>query len=105
MSDQPEKKTGRIAQIRQAYGAIKSLDRNLGWWMLLAAVVTAGIVIGIGFLFGGWWRWYAVAVAIPPWKLECAITETSPRAISSATRKYISCGQFIPPSSRGSVRP
>lgn len=65
MSDQPEKKTGRIAQIRQAYGAIKSLDSNLGWWMLLAAVVTAGVVIGIGFLFGGWWRWYAVAVAIP----------------------------------------
>ena len=65
MSDQPEKKSGRIAQIRQAYSAIKSLDPNIGWWMLLAAVGAAAVVIGIGFLVGGWWRWYAVAVAIP----------------------------------------
>ncbi len=65
MSDQPEKKSGRIAQIRQAYSAIKSIDPNIGWWMLLAAVGAAGVVIGIGFLFGGWWRWYSVAVAIP----------------------------------------
>ena len=65
MSDQPEKKSGRIAQIRQAYTAIKSLDRNLGWWMLLAAVGAAAVVIGIGFAFGGFWRWYAVIVAIP----------------------------------------
>ena len=33
MSEQPEKKTGRIAQARQAYSAIKSLDPKLGWWM------------------------------------------------------------------------
>jgi hypothetical protein len=65
VSDQPEKKSGRIAQIRQAYTAIKSLDRNLGWWMLLAAVGAAAVVIGIGFAFGGFWRWYAVIVAIP----------------------------------------
>ena len=65
MSDQPEKKPGRIAQIRQAYSAIKSLDRNLGWWMLLAAVGAAAVVIGIGFAVGGFWRWYAVLVAIP----------------------------------------
>ena len=65
MSDQPEKKTGRIAQIRQAYRAIKSLDRNLGWWMLLAAVVAAAVIIGIGALIGGWWFWYSIAVALP----------------------------------------
>ena len=39
MSDQPEAKTGRIAQIRQAYSAIKKLDPRLGWWMLAAVVV------------------------------------------------------------------
>ena len=65
MSDQPEKKTGRIAQIRQAYRAIKSLDRNLGWWMLLAAVGSAAVVIGIGALIGGGWFWYSIVVAIP----------------------------------------
>ncbi len=65
MSDQPEKKSGRIAQIRQAYRAIKSLDSNLGWWMLLAAVGAAAVVIGIGFLLGGWWRWDGLVVAIP----------------------------------------
>jgi hypothetical protein len=65
VSDQPEKKTGRIAQVRQAYAAIKSLDPNLGWWMLLAGVVSAGVIIGLGFLLGGWWRWYGLVVAIP----------------------------------------
>ncbi|WP_392542379.1 DUF4191 family protein [Oryzobacter telluris] len=65
MSDQPEKKTGRLAQIRQAYSAIKSLDPNLGWWMLLAAVGAAAVLVGGGFLLGGWWRWYSVIIAIP----------------------------------------
>ena len=73
MSDQPEKKSGRIAQIRQAYSAIKSLDRNLGWWMLLAAVGAAAVVIGIGFAFGGFWRWYAVIVAIPTALLSAVV--------------------------------
>ncbi|HYN75199.1 MAG TPA: DUF4191 domain-containing protein [Candidatus Limnocylindria bacterium] len=65
MSDQPEKKTGRIAQIRQAYTAIKSLDPRLGWWMLLAAVGTAAVIVGIGFLVGGWWVWYSAIMALP----------------------------------------
>ncbi|HYH72623.1 MAG TPA: DUF4191 domain-containing protein [Nocardioides sp.] len=65
MSDQPEAKTGRIAQIRQAYAAIRNLDPRLGWWMLGAALGVAAVVIGIGFLVGGFWVWYAVFVAIP----------------------------------------
>ena len=65
MSDQPEAKTGRIAQIRQAYKAIKNLDPKLGWWMLGAALLAAAVVIGIGALFGGFWVWYAVIMAIP----------------------------------------
>ncbi len=65
MSDQPEAKTGRIAQIRQAYKAIKNLDPRLGWWMLGAALLSAAVVIGIGALFGGFWVWYAVIMAIP----------------------------------------
>ena len=44
MSDQPEAKTGRIAQIRQAYTAIKNLDPRLGWWMLGAALGTAAVI-------------------------------------------------------------
>jgi hypothetical protein len=65
VSDQPEAKTGRIAQIRQAYSAIKNLDPKLGWWMLGAALAAAAVVIGIGALFGGFWVWYAVIMAIP----------------------------------------
>ena len=65
MSDQPEKKPGRIAEIRQAYRALKSLDPRLGWWMLGAALATAAVIIGVGFLLGGWWRWYGILIAIP----------------------------------------
>ncbi|HET7761913.1 MAG TPA: DUF4191 domain-containing protein [Phycicoccus sp.] len=65
MSDQPEKKTGRIAEIRQAYRAIKSLDPKLGWWMLGAGLLTAAVIIGIGAIVGGGWLWYSVFVAIP----------------------------------------
>jgi hypothetical protein len=65
VSDQPEAKTGRIAQIRQAYTAIKNLDPRLGWWMLGAALGTAAVIVGIGFLVGGWWVWYAAIVALP----------------------------------------
>ncbi len=64
MSDQPEAKTGRIAQIRQAYTAIHQLDRRIGWWMGGAAVLAAAVVIGIGAFFGGFWLWYSVIMAI-----------------------------------------
>jgi Domain of unknown function (DUF4191) len=73
VSEQPEKKTGRIAQARQAYSAIKSLDPKLGWWMLLAAVGTAAVLLGIGFLVGGWWVWYAALTAIPSALLAAVI--------------------------------
>ena len=65
MSDQPEAKTGRIAQIRQAYAAIKQLDPRLGWWMLGAALGAAAVIVGIGLIFGGFWVWYAAIMAIP----------------------------------------
>lgn len=73
MSEQSEKKPGRIGQIRQAYRAIKSLDPNLGWWMLLAAVGVAAVLIGGGFLIGGWWRWYGIIIAIPSALLAAVI--------------------------------
>ncbi|HMM95834.1 MAG: DUF4191 domain-containing protein [Micrococcales bacterium] len=73
MSDAPEKKQGRIAEIRQAYRAIKSLDPKLGWWMLGAALLAAAVVIGIGAYFGGGWLIYAVLVAIPTALLAAVI--------------------------------
>ena len=45
MSDQPEAKTGRIAQIRQAYTAIHRLDPKIGWWMAGAAVLAAAATL------------------------------------------------------------
>ncbi|MEO6020651.1 MAG: DUF4191 family protein [Knoellia sp.] len=60
-----EKKPGRIAEIRQAYSAIKTLDAKIGWAMLLAALVTFAVMVGIGFLLGGIWRWYLIIIAIP----------------------------------------
>lgn len=69
MSDQPAKKTGRIAEIRQAYQAIKSLDPHLGRWMLAWGLLTAVVVVAIGTLVGGGigsgWFWYSVLVALP----------------------------------------
>jgi len=60
-----EKKPGRIAEIRQAYSAIKTIDAKIGWAMLLAALVTFVVLVGIGFLLGGLWRWYLLIIAIP----------------------------------------
>ncbi len=69
MSDQPAKKTGRVAEIRQAYRAIKSLDPKLGWWMLGAGVLTFLVIVALGAVFGGGigsgWFWYSVLVALP----------------------------------------
>ena len=64
MSEKPQK-TGRVAEIRQAYTALKSLDPMLGRWMLAAALGSAAVVIAIGFLIGGFWRWYMILMAIP----------------------------------------
>ncbi len=69
MSDQPAKKTGRVAEIRQAYQAIKSLDPQLGWWMLGWGALTFLVVVAIGTILGGGfftgWFWYSVLVALP----------------------------------------
>ncbi|NHA67123.1 DUF4191 family protein [Phycicoccus flavus] len=73
MSEKPEKKTGRIAEIRQAYTALKSLDPKLGHWMLGAALLVAAVLIGGGFLLGGFWRWYGILVAIPAAALAAVI--------------------------------
>lgn len=45
------KQPGRIAQIRQGYKAIRSLDPNVGWWMLAAAL---GALV-VSLLVGGLW--------------------------------------------------
>ena len=71
--DKPEKKPGRIAEIRQGYRAIRQIDSKIGWWMLLAAVVVAAVIIGIGFALGGMWRWYFILVAIPAAALAAVI--------------------------------
>ena len=71
MSD--EKKQGRVAQIRQSYQAIRSLDSRIGWYMLLASVLTLAVIAGIGFAIGGFWRWYMILVAIPAAALAAVI--------------------------------
>ncbi|MGL5817039.1 MAG: DUF4191 domain-containing protein [Phycicoccus sp.] len=65
MSDQPAKKPGRLAEIRQAYRAIRSMDRRLGWWMLFAALATAGALVGVGALLGSPWVFYFAILALP----------------------------------------
>ncbi len=72
MSETP-KKTGRFAQIREAYRAIKTLDPKLGQWMLLAALVTFLVIVGFGVWGGGFWILYAVVVAIPAAALAATI--------------------------------
>ncbi|HYN28671.1 MAG TPA: DUF4191 domain-containing protein [Dermatophilaceae bacterium] len=63
MSKDATKKPGRIAEIRQGYAAIRSIDKRIGWWMLLTAVVTFGVIVGIGFLLG--YPIYAAILALP----------------------------------------
>ena len=66
MSDQPEAKTGRIAQIRQAYTRHPAASTpGSGGGCSLPRSRAAAVVIGIGALFGGFWVWYAVLMAIP----------------------------------------
>jgi hypothetical protein len=65
VSDQSDKKPGRLSEIRQGYRAIKTMDRRIGWWMLLAALGTAGVLVGTGALLGGGWLLYGVILAVP----------------------------------------
>jgi Domain of unknown function (DUF4191) len=58
-----EKKPGRIAQMRQVFTATRRLDPLIGWYMLLAAIATLVVVIGIGVLVGHWM--YATILAVP----------------------------------------
>ena len=62
-SGTPEEKQGRLAQMRQVFTASRRLDPLIGWYMLLAAVATLAVVIGIGALVGHWL--YATVLAVP----------------------------------------
>jgi hypothetical protein len=73
VSDQPAKKPGRLAEIRQAYRAIRSIDTRIGWWMLLAALVTAGGLVGVGALLGSPWVFYFAILALPSALLAATI--------------------------------
>lgn len=68
-----EQKTGRIAEIRQSYQAIRSIDPKIGQFMLLFGGLTFAVVAAIGFLLGGWWRWYFLLMAIPAAGLAAVI--------------------------------
>lgn len=68
-----DEKQGRIAQIRQSYQAIRNLDSRLGWYMLGAALGVFALITAIGFLLGGFWRWYLLLVAIPAAALAAVI--------------------------------
>lgn len=68
-----EEKQGRIAQIRQSYQAIRSIDAKIGWFMLLAALATFAVLTAIGFALGGFWRWYMILMAIPAAGLAAVI--------------------------------
>lgn len=72
MSETP-KKRGRFRQIRDAYAAIKSLDPAVGRWMLIAALVTFLVILGLGVWAGGFWILYAVVIGIPAAALAATI--------------------------------
>lgn len=80
MSDKTEnatKEPGRVAQVRQAYAAIKQLDPKLGWWMAAAALAAFLLIVGIGAAlsggFSGLWFWYSFIVAIPAAALAAVV--------------------------------
>jgi hypothetical protein len=76
-----EKKPGRVAQMREVFTASRRLDPLIGWYMLLAAVATLVIVIGIGVLVGHWR--YATFLGIPT-ALLAAVFVMSRRAERAA---------------------
>lgn len=63
--DPTAKKQGRIAQIRQGYQAVRQLDPRVGWYMLGSALIVFVAISAIGFVLGGFWRWYLILTAIP----------------------------------------
>lgn len=62
-SDAPDKKPGRLAQIRQVYTAARQVDPMIGWWMLISAVVVLAVAAGVGLVFGRWV--YGLILGIP----------------------------------------
>ena len=61
--EQAPKKPGRIAQMRAVFTQSKTLDPQIGWWMLLVFVLTLAVAVGIGALVG--WPVYAAFIGIP----------------------------------------
>ena len=50
-----EKKTGRLAQIWQVFKITRQQDPLVGWYMLLAFLVTFGVIFIVGLLLDlGW---------------------------------------------------
>jgi hypothetical protein len=45
-----EKKQGRLSQIRDVYRISRQADPLIGWYMLLAFLVTFGVLLGVGFI-------------------------------------------------------
>jgi hypothetical protein len=48
----PNKKPGRLAQIRQIYQVSRQTDPNIGWWMLLSALVVFAVLLVVGLFTG-----------------------------------------------------
>ncbi|GAB3870507.1 DUF4191 domain-containing protein [Terrabacter terrigena] len=64
-----EKKQGRLSQIRDVYRISRQADPLIGWYMLLAFLVTLGVLLGVGFLvklpwiFGGFGVLFGILAA------------------------------------------
>jgi hypothetical protein len=56
-------KPGRLAQIRQVFTASRRVDPLIGWWMLLAFLLTLAVAVGIGVAVGHWV--YATILGLP----------------------------------------
>ncbi len=71
MSQDSDKKKGRIAQVRDGYTAIRQLDPKVGWWMLGSALATIAVLVLIGWLLGHWI--YALAISLPAAALAATV--------------------------------
>jgi hypothetical protein len=77
------KRKNPFKQVYQVFTTVRTVDPKIGWWMLLAFVVTVLVIVGIGAAVGHWV--YALIMGVP-FALLAAMVVLSRRGERAAYR-------------------